>query len=44
MFWLNNSEQFIPVHQFSVAFQAEWKDLEQGGRAQGLEHLFSAVL
>lgn len=27
MFWLNNAEQFVPVHQFNIAFEPELKDL-----------------
>ena len=27
MFWLSNAEQFVPVHQFNIAFEPELKDL-----------------
>lgn len=31
MFWLNNSEQFVPVQQFDIVFELELKNLQQNG-------------
>lgn len=40
MFWLNNSEQFVPVYQLNIVCEPKLKDQGQDSYPQCLDHSF----